>query len=108
MSNYTTNATVNLQMNGKEPQQVLSDLRQRAHDLQNAIAKAAAEGKKTDLSKLRKELKNTNRQIREMESATEQVGEVLKRLDKATPKELQKALRTLEKQLNNIERGTEA
>ena len=108
MSNYTTNATVNLQMNGKEPQQVLSDLRQRAHDLQNAIAKAAAEGKKTDLSKLRKELKNTNRQIREMESATEQVGEVLKRLDKATPKELQKALRTLEKQLANIERGSEA
>ena len=36
------------------------------------------------------------------------ICEVLKRLDKATPKELQKALRTLEKQLNNIKRGTEA
>lgn len=108
MSNYTTNATVNLQMNGKEAQQVLGDLKQRAFDLQNAIAKAAAEGKKSDLSKLRKELKNTERQIREMESATEQVAEVMKRLDKASPKELQKTLRTLEKQLNSIERGSEA
>ena len=108
MSNYTTNATVNLQMNGKEPQQVLADLRQRAFDLQNAIAKAAAEGKKTDLSKLRKELKTTQREIREMESATQEVAEVMKRLDKASPKELQKSLRTLEKQLGSIERGTEA
>ena len=108
MSNYTTNATVNLQMNGKEPKQVLEELKTRAFDLQNAIAKAASEGKKADLSKLKKELKTTQRQIREMESATEQVAEVMKRLDKASPKELQKTLRTLEKQLNTLERGSEA
>lgn len=108
MSNYTTNATVNLQMNGKEPKQVLEELKTRAFDLQNAIAKAASEGKKADLSKLKKELKTTQRQIREMESATEQVAEVMKRLDKASPKELQKTLRTLEKQLNSLERGSEA
>ena len=108
MSDYTTNATVNLQMNGEEPKKVLDELKKRAFDLQNAIAKAASEGKKTDLSKLRKELKNTQRQIREMESATEQVAEVMKRLDKASPKELQKTLRTLEKQLNTLERGSEA
>lgn len=73
MSNYTTNATVNLQMNGKEPKLVLEELKTMAFDLQNAIAKAASEGKKADLSKLKKELKTTQRQIREMESATEQV-----------------------------------
>ena len=108
MSDYTTNATVNLQMNGKEPKQVLEDLKKRAFDLQNAIAKAAAEGKKSDLSKLRKELKNTQREIREMEAATEQVADVMRRLDKASPKELSKTLRTLEKQLNSLERGSEA
>ena len=106
MSDYTTNATVNLQMNGKEPKQVLEELKQRAFDLQNAVAKAASEGKKADLSKLKKELKTTQRQIREMESATELVAEVMKRLDKASPKELQKTLRALEKQLNSIERGS--
>ena len=108
MSDYTTNASVNLTMNGEQPKKVLEELRQRAFNLENAIAKAAAAGKKTELSKLRKELKTTERQIREMESATQQVERVLRQLDKATPKELQRTLKTLEKQLNSIERGSEA
>ena len=108
MSDYTTNASVNLTMNGEQPKKVLEELRNRAFNLENAIAKAAKAGNKTELTKLRKELKTTQRQIREMESATMQVGKVLKQLDKATPKELQRTLKTLEKQLNNLERGSEA
>ena len=108
MSDYSTNASVNLTMNGEQPKKVLEDLRQRAFNLENAIAKAASAGNKTELTKLRKELKTTQRQIREMESATMQVEKVLKQLDKATPKELQRTLKTLEKQLNNLERGSEA
>lgn len=108
MSDYTTNASVNLTMNGEQPKKVLEELRNRAFNLENAIAKAAKAGNKTELNKLRKELKTTQRQIREMESATMQVERVLKQLDKATPKELQRTLKTLEKQLNNLERGSEA
>ena len=108
MSDYTTNASVNLTMNGEQPKKVLEELRKRAFNLENAIAKAASAGNKTELTKLRKELKTTQRQIREMESATMQVERVLKQLDKATPKELQRTLKTLEKQLNNLERGSEA
>ena len=107
MSDYTTNASVNLTMNGEQPKKVLEELRQRAFNLENAIAKVASTGNKTELTKLRKELKTTQRQIREMESATQQVERVLKQLDKATPKELQRTLKTLEKQLNNLERGSE-
>ena len=107
MSDYSTNASVNLTMNGEQPKKVLEDLRQRAFNLENAIAKAASAGNKTELTKLRKELKTTQRQIREMESATMQVERVLKQLDKATPKELQRTLKTLEKQLNNLERGSQ-
>ena len=107
MSDYSTNASVNLTMNGEQPKKVLEDLRQRAFNLENAIAKAASAGNKTELTKLRKELKTTQRQIRKMESATMQVERVLKQLDKATPKELQRTLKTLEKQLNNLERGSQ-
>lgn len=59
------------------------------------------------MQKLRKELKETNRQIKEMESATQQVDAVLRRLDKATPHELQKTLQTLNKQLQYMERGSD-
>lgn len=44
MSDYTTNASVNLTMNGEQPKKVLEELRNRAFNLENAIAKAAKAG----------------------------------------------------------------
>lgn len=108
MSDYSTNASVNLQVNGQQAQETLENLRKAALDLTNQIAKAAAEGDKVTLKKLRKELTDTKRQIKEMESATMQVDAVLARLDKATPRELQKTLSTLNKQLEYMERGSAA
>lgn len=108
MSDYSTNATVNLNVNGKEAKQMLGELKQRAHDLQNAMAKAAAAGNKVELTKLRKELKSTQKEIKQIESATLEVENVMRRLDSATPKELQATLRSLQKDLNKLERGSEA
>ena len=87
-------ATVELLINGQQAQQTLNQLRQNALQLETAIAKAAATGNKTDLKRLRKELTDTKRQIREIESATQQVEHVMRNLDKATPRELNKALQT--------------
>ena len=108
MSDTTTTAQVNLQVNGQQAEETLRNLRKHALDLTEQIAKAAAAGDKVTLQKLRKELRDTNRQIKEMESATMQVDSVLRRLDKATPHELQKTLTTLNKQLQYMERGSEA
>lgn len=108
MSDLTSKATVELLINGQQAQQTLAQLRQNALNLEAAIAKAAATGNKADLKRLRKELTDTKRQIREIESATQQVEHVLRNLDKATPRELNKSLQTLTKQLDYIERGSEA
>ena len=108
MSDINTNATVNLVVNGQQAQQVLQQLKQRALELENAIAKAAASGNKIELRKLRRELADTKRQIREIESSTMQVEGVMRRLDKATPKELNRALQTLNRQLDYMERGSTA
>ena len=108
MSNYTTNATTVLQINGQQAQQTLNQLRANALQLETAIAKAAAAGNKTELRKLRSELSQTKRQITAIESSTMQVESVLRRLDRATPKELQKSLQTLNRQLQYLERGSEA
>ena len=40
MSNINSQATVNLTVNGQQPLQVLQQLKQRAMELENAIAKA--------------------------------------------------------------------
>ena len=108
MSNINSQATVNLTVNGQQPAQVLQQLKQRAMELENAIAKAAVAGNKTELRKLRKELSDTRRQMREIETSTMQVERVMLRLDKATPKELNKTLQTLNKQLEYMERGSAA
>ncbi|MCQ2196346.1 MAG: phage tail tape measure protein [Bacteroidaceae bacterium] len=108
MSNNTTNATVNLTLNGQQALQTLNQLRSNALQLETAIAKAAATGNKADLKRLRKELTETRKQIREIESATQQVDAVMKRLNRATPTELNKSLQTLNRQLQYMERGSEA
>ena len=106
MSSINTNATVTLTVNGKQAQDMLDNLKKKSQDLEKAIEGAAKAGNKAELKKLQKELKQTNRQIAQIESATVGVEKVLKNLDKATPKELNKTLHTLKQQLNGIERGT--
>ena len=106
MSSINTNATVTLTVNGKQAQDMLDNLKRKSQDLERAIDKAARTGNKVELKRLQRELKQTNRQISQIESATVGVEKVLKNLDKATPKELNKTLYTLKQQLNGIERGT--
>ena len=106
MSNINANATVSLTVNGKQAQDMLDGLKKKSQDLEKAIENAAKAGNKQQLTRLQRELRQTNRQIAQIESATVGVEKVLRNLDKATPKELNKTLSTLKKQLNGIERGT--
>lgn len=108
MSDYQTNSTVTVNVNGKDAENKLSQLRQRADDLRNAIARAGAEGDKVNQEKFRKELRQTTKEIRLMESSTAEVERVMKNLNRATPRELQRTLTQLNKELKNMERGTSA
>ena len=106
MSSINANATVTLTVNGKQAQDMLDSLKKKSVELEKAIEDAAKAGDKAKLTRLQRELRQTNRQIAQIESATAGVERVLKNLDKASPKELQKTLTTLRGQLNGIERGT--
>ena len=107
MSDINANATVTLTVNGKQAQNMLEQLKRQASNLEDKITKAAAAGDKVQLKKFQRELKQTRRQIGQIESATQGVENVLKRLDKASPKELSRTLKELKKSLNGIERGTD-
>lgn len=107
MSDINANATVTLTVNGKQAQNMLEQLKRQASALEDKITKAAAAGDKVQLKKFQRELKQTRRQIGQIESATQGVENVLKRLDKASPKELNRTLKELKRSLNGIERGTD-
>lgn len=87
---------------------MLSDLERQAGDLEKKMKAAAAAGDKASLQKYRKELASVNRTMDQLRGAAGSVEKTLQKLDTASPKELQKALRTLKSQLNGLERGSEA
>lgn len=107
MSNINTNATVTLTVNGKQAEDMLLKLKSQAANLEKAIEKAAAAGNKQQLTKLKRELKETNRQISQIENAAKGVEHVLQRLDETSPKELNRTLTQLKRNLNGLERGSE-
>lgn len=108
MANYNTTANVVLSVNGKQAQQMLSTLQREASNLEKKIAKAATAGDKATMRKLQRELSNTNRMINQLQGSAATADQVLRRLDKASPKELNKTLKTLQSQLSGIQRGTAA
>ena len=108
MANYNTTATVNLSVNGRQAQQMLKRLQGEAQQLEQKISKAALAGDKVSMAKYQKELRSVNSLIQQLQSSTKNVEQVMRGLDRATPRELQKTLRTLQTQLNGIQRGTAA
>ncbi len=108
MANYTSTAKVVLSVNGRQAQQMLSTLQREAQQLEKKLAKAATAGDKATMRKLQRELSNTNRMINQLQGSAATADQVLRRLDKASPKELNKTLKTLQSQLSGIQRGTAA
>ncbi len=108
MANYSTTANVVLSVNGKQAQKMLATLEKDAKRLERQLAKASTAGDKASMKKLQRELTATNKLIQQMKGSAATADQTLRRLDKATPKELNKALKTLQQQLNGIQRGTAA
>lgn len=108
MANYTSTANVILSVNGKQAQKMLSQLEKDARRLEKQIAKASLAGDKATMKKLQRELKSTQRVMDQLKGSSASVDTTLRRLDKASPKELNKALKLLQQQLNGIQRGTPA
>lgn len=108
MAKFSSKATINLEVNGQQAKKMLNDLQKNAADLTEKIRKAADAGDKVSMKKWQKELKEVDRLMSQLRTESQSVAEVMARLDRATPKELNKTLSTLRRQLNNIERGSEA
>lgn len=108
MANYSTSANVILTINGKQAQKMLSQLEKDAKRLEQGISKAAKAGDKATMKKLQRELNSTRKTMEQLKGTAFNVDNVLRRLDKASPKELNRTLKSLQQQLNGIQRGSAA
>ena len=102
----TNSTTVQLSLNGKQPQEELEKLRQRADELKKSLEEAYRTGTKESQQHFKKELQATQKELRSMESGVKAVERVFANLDKATPEDLRRSLKFLTNELKNVERGS--
>lgn len=105
--NLTSNATVTISMNGRQANETMKNLEKEAERLQKQFEKAKAAGDKVAMDKAHKSLKEINSQLKVLKTNTTAVEEVMRKLDRATPAELNKTLSTLRRQLNGMARGSD-
>lgn len=108
MSGIKDTATVTLNVNGVQAKQMMSDIEAKIKQTEARITSLKANmADPKDIEKAKKQLKTYQKQLDEMKSATEGVNKALGNLNTATPRELEKALRTLNKQLKDMPPGSE-
>lgn len=108
MSGINDTATVTLNVNGAQAKQMMSELEKKISDTKDKISDLKAKmADPKEIQKARKELKSYEKQLDEMKSATEGVNKALENLDSATPRQLEKALRTLNRQLKDMTPGSD-
>lgn len=109
MSDISTTAKVTLAVNGEQAKKMIDDLKtgiDGARKELERLEKAKANPK--DIEKARKNVRELEKQLREAQSATEGVRNVLQNLDKVSLRELEKTLKTLNKQFKDAKQGSEA
>lgn len=108
MSDFSSNSTINLSVNGQGVEEKLNKYQKQLVELREKAQRAAEIGDKGTLQKTQKEIRKVENEMRKVRTATANVEDTIHNLDKATPKNLKKDLQTLKAQLNGLERGSEA
>lgn len=108
MADITSRATVDLNINGRNARKEMEDLRKSAAEARKEMDRLAEAGDKKGAQKKQKEFQTMERQMRRLQSSAEYFGQTLQMLDKASLKDLRGALRYLNKELETMERGSEA
>lgn len=97
--NEATNSTVFL--NGEQPKQMLTVLAQKAQNLRWRLEEANEAGDGKAFEKLTKELKATEKQMKQVEKSAFDIKKVLDNLSGSSMKDLTKAKKELDKQLGS-------
>lgn len=108
MADINQTATVITRMNGEQPKQEIADIIKRLDKLKEARRAALDAGDTKTAENLRKQIEREEKALRKMQAAAVDVARVMKNLDKATPEELNRTLRALNKELKTMEHGSDA
>lgn len=105
---YKEIAEVILKCNSEDYQKTYEDNIAKAKTLRKALADAYSAGDARKVIEVNKELQKTNATIQRMRTNASNVEAAMRNLDKATPKELHRALKAINAELSSgrVERGS--
>ena len=106
MTNQEANVT--LKVNSKEAQQKLEQLEAKAIQLRTKFADAFRRGDTRAITDINKQLQKVNKEMDNMRTNAANIRAAMVRLDKATPRELQRTIKLINNELNSgrVQRGT--
>jgi TP901 family phage tail tape measure protein len=93
-------------VDGQPAEKALLNLKNQAKNLRLEMNKLRKANDLAGFKEKERELKGVNREMRVLKGKATDVESVLKKLNRATPKELKAAMRSLNQQVNNLEQGT--
>lgn len=108
MKDYKRVAEVDLKVNSKAAEEKLDKLQTKAKDLREKFADAFRKGDTKGIDKYSSDLKKVNKEIEVMCTNAANIRAAMVRLDKATPKELQRTIKMINTELNSgrVARGS--
>lgn len=99
--NTTQYAEVELKVNDEQSKKKFAELSQKAEDLRKKFADAFNAGDSTKVREINKELQKVNKQMEGMQTNASNIRAAMKRLNEASPKELQKTIKYINSELNS-------
>lgn len=94
-------AEVTLRVNSKEARQKLEELETQAAELRKKFAQAFKDGDTRAVDKINRELSKVNKEMNSMRTNAANIRAAMTRLDRATPKELQRTIKLVNAELNS-------
>ena len=100
--------TIELIINNEQAKKRLEELKVKFEDLKVKREKALNAGDSKGLEVYTREMRKVEKEMQRIETRANVMGQALKNLDKSTPKELQRTIRELQRELNSgkIQRGS--
>lgn len=108
MSDISTQATVNIDVNNKPAGRKIAELENKMDNLVAKKRQFEAAGDQKGLVRTQKEINKVSRQLDNARTASARCQAALAKLNEASPKELRNTLRQLKNDLDHMERGSKA
>lgn len=107
MATINSRATVDLFVNGKSATEAMDKIKQRAEELRKKMDQCTLKGDIKGAQRFQRQLESLDKRFTRLRDSNVDFNNTLRNLDKASVKDLELALRSLQAQFKTLERGSE-